>query len=311
MKQRPSVTIAILTFQRLRSLEAAIESIRIAVGPAKADVVEVLVVDNDAEPSAEQFVTSIEWPILRYVHEPTAGVAVARNRALDEASGDVLLFIDDDERAGPGWPDGLLTVMTETGAALVGGPVRSVFATQPPQAIEASGFFNRDEPPDLATVSWLRSGNLAIDLQTVRSHKLRFDLAFNRSGGEDSRFSTEAARAGLGLRWSAHAVVYEDVTGDRITRDWVLQRSRGAMTSFVRAQAPLGATATIRTLCLAVVRASIGCVNVVAGRLLRSETRELLGRIAMARSAGALTGCWQAVVPKTDRQAESSHYGNG
>ena len=61
-------------------------------------------------------------PTIRYVHEAEPGIVAARNRALDEASGDVLVFIDDDEIALPGWPNGLLETSAEDRCGTGGGP---------------------------------------------------------------------------------------------------------------------------------------------------------------------------------------------
>ncbi len=305
-----SVSIAILTFRRPDALRHAIASVADALETSTTTVVEVIVVDNDATPSAASTVESFGWDLLRYVHEPRAGVATARNRALEEAAGDILIFIDDDERAGPGWPDGLVDVMTETGAGLVGGPVRTVFLVPPPEAIRRAEVFDRDEPADLATLSWLRSGNLAIDLRAIRHHRLRFDPRFNRTGGEDAHFSIAASGAGLSLRWSATAIVYEDVDAERLNADWVLRRARNAMSNFVRANAPLGARATARILAVAALRAAGGSCNVVVGALARDDSRRLRGRVALARSVGAVTGCRAAAAPSRQDDGDSS-YDNG
>ncbi len=60
---------------------------------------EVIVVDDGSQPSlapvAERF------PVRYLRHEPNRGRAVARNRAVDEAQADVLLFLDSDSFAHP------------------------------------------------------------------------------------------------------------------------------------------------------------------------------------------------------------------
>ncbi|MEZ5341322.1 MAG: glycosyltransferase [Acidimicrobiales bacterium] len=69
-----------------------------------------------------------------------------RNAAIDNAVGDIVCFIDDDELVGVNWPGGLIDVMTRTGAALTGGPVDTTFALAPPSWVVDGGFFNRDNP---------------------------------------------------------------------------------------------------------------------------------------------------------------------
>lgn len=64
--------------------------------------VEILVIDNAPSDSRTQArITAI--PGIRYVQEPKAGLNFARNRAIEEARGDLLAFVDDDVVVDPGW----------------------------------------------------------------------------------------------------------------------------------------------------------------------------------------------------------------
>lgn len=289
------MTVAIPTFRRPHGLARAIASARsrLAESAAGSSVCEVIVIDNDADPSAAQIVADAGWDALRYVHEPVPGVANARNRALDEAQGDILVFFDDDECVGPGWPDGLLDVMQETGAGLVGGPVRSRFVSPPPDWVDQLGLFTRDEHDDGTELSWLRSGNLAIDLTRVNRLGLRFDPAFN-GGGEDVRFSTVARRGGLDLRWAANAVVYEDVPSDRLTEAWVFERAENAMANYLRAQYPLPVTQLIRTSIVAGARLVVGRTATMVGRGMSRDALRVRGGVWTSQGRGAVRALWES-----------------
>lgn len=64
--------------------------------------IEILVIDNAPSDAATQTrITAI--PGIRYVCEPKAGLDFARNRAIEEATGDLLAFVDDDIVVDPGW----------------------------------------------------------------------------------------------------------------------------------------------------------------------------------------------------------------
>ena len=65
---------------------------------------EVLVVDNNCTDHTSNVVEAFggRLPIGR-VTESRQGLAHARNRAVADFRGDVLLFTDDDVRFGPGW----------------------------------------------------------------------------------------------------------------------------------------------------------------------------------------------------------------
>ncbi len=296
MRHSPSVSIAVLTFRRPEGLSKALDSL-IAVADradSNVDVSEIIVVDNDPSGSAEGAVSERRKGLVRYVHEPRSGVAAARNRALDEAIGDRLVFIDDDEHAGPNWPDGLIDVMDQTGAALVGGPVRSILPDETPDWARAIGVFDRVDPPHLSDEDWLRSGNLAIDLALVRREGVRFDDAFGLTGGEDVRFSVLAKRRGLDLRWCESAIVYEDVAIERITTQWVESRSQAAMTNYIRAHAPIGPLFALRMLVRAFGRIPAGLASVAIGNAFGDEARTLRGRVALSRARGAFVGVARA-----------------
>src|SRR5580700_7943958 len=60
----------------------------------------IVVVDNDhlrsAEPVVSVFAAASAIPI-RYCEEPRQNIALARNKAVENATGDFVAFIDDDE----------------------------------------------------------------------------------------------------------------------------------------------------------------------------------------------------------------------
>jgi GT2 family glycosyltransferase len=257
---------------------------------------EILVIDNDAEPSALDAVTALVeagFPHqIRYEHEPRPGLAAARNRALDEVRSRILVFIDDDELAEPGWPGGLIETMTATGAALVGGPVRTRFAGQPPGWIVAGGFFDRPEPGDRSAQTWLRSGNLAIDVAKIAQHSLRFDDRFGLTGGEDVAFSTMARRLGLGLRWCSTAAVTERVGSDRTRLGWILARERNSTANWVRAELAWNGSAARRLLIAGrgTARIGQGAVMALAGLVTLRLSRMVRGLVKASRGVGSFQG---------------------
>lgn len=296
-----TVCIGILTYQRPDSVVAALSSLEgIAAehrptAPAAAwRLMEVLVIDNDRTPSAAEAVAAVaalSAPI-RYVHEPTQGLAAARNRALDETTADILVFMDDDERAETQWPGALIEMMSTTSAALVGGPVLTAFSEPPPRWVVEGGYFDRPEPPHGAEVDWLRTGNLAIDLAQIGSVDLRFDEAFGLSGGEDAAFSRTARHLGLSLRWSAVGAVTEDVGPDRASVAWVTKRWRRASAAAVRAE--LLNDSSIRRRLRVLVRGggrlAQGVLTVLAGLVRLQSSRVISGLVTASRGIGYLEG---------------------
>jgi succinoglycan biosynthesis protein ExoM len=66
----------------------------------------VVVADNDAMQSAQPVVAAFSsqsaLPVT-YCIEPQQNIALARNRAIEHADGDFVVFIDDDEFPTEGW----------------------------------------------------------------------------------------------------------------------------------------------------------------------------------------------------------------
>ncbi len=96
----PGLDIAICTHQRTSELERCLESLR-ALGD-----VSVIVIDNAPRDKRTAEVVK-KFPHVRYVVEPKPGLDFARNRAIREATGELLAFLDDDVVVDSGWLRGL------------------------------------------------------------------------------------------------------------------------------------------------------------------------------------------------------------
>ena len=102
------VTVAICTRDRPEGVERLLDSLEIAAAaaPAGEDQLEVLVVDN--APSTDETKDRVQARSrVRYVREPLPGLNFARNRAVQEARGVLLSFLDDDVVVDRGWVAGL------------------------------------------------------------------------------------------------------------------------------------------------------------------------------------------------------------
>lgn len=96
-------SLAICTYNRADSLRRTLDSLGQMEGRAGLDW-ELLLVDNNSRDSTSRVadVFKDELP-LRYLFEKNQGLSHARNRALSECRGDVIVFTDDDILVDPGW----------------------------------------------------------------------------------------------------------------------------------------------------------------------------------------------------------------
>lgn len=218
--------IALCTFQRLGLLSKALGSLKALDWPHHLDG-NILVIDNDDTPSAQETVAAFarHSPInVQYHHAPGRNISIARNAALAVSDADLLAFIDDDERVGPGWISELLTRLDETQADAVLGPVRAIYSPDAPD------WMQKVEPHATRPVfvqGKIQTGytcNVLINRKSPRLSGLRFDLDLGRSGGEDTAFFTAVTRTGGRIVYAENAIVVEDVPASRATLSWLLRR---------------------------------------------------------------------------------------
>jgi GT2 family glycosyltransferase len=98
----PTATVAICTRDRAGELTRSLSAAVAAAGGRP-----VMVIDNCPSTGATQEVVS-RWPAVRYVREDIPGLNAARNRALREATTDVVAFTDDDAVPEAKWLEALL-----------------------------------------------------------------------------------------------------------------------------------------------------------------------------------------------------------
>lgn len=298
-----SITIAALTFRRqddLRSLLPALDE-QAAQNP-QLDV-DVLIVDNDTEPSARPVVDAYTGATtVRYVHETSPGISSARNRAMDEsAQRRLLVFIDDDELPRPGWLTALVDTWARTGAGGVTGPVYPRYDHEPGEWLSAGGFFVRKQYADGHIMPAASTGNLLLDLDKVRDLGLRFDQRFSLTGGSDTLFTRQLIAGGARIVFAAAAGVVDRVPAQRMTREWVIQRRYRLGNSWSRVEVELNdeplprLAARLRLTAQGSVRVLGGSLRRLVGTARHSVRDVARGQRAFHRGRGLIAGAWGGV----------------
>lgn len=229
--RRVAVHICVLTFHRPTSLRRLLEGLaRLQFRGAPAPDVEIVVVDNDSQGSArrtcENARSHLPWP-LRYIVEPTRGIAQARNAAVRAAveGADFVAFIDDDEVPDPLWLDELLRVQRAFAADVVTGPVFPHFEEEAPVYVIRGHFF---DPPQRTTGMLLDrafTGNVLACSHVFRNMPTLFDERLGLIGGEDVLFFRRVALAGFKIVWASDARISEWVPNSRTSIAWILKRA--------------------------------------------------------------------------------------
>ena len=126
------VTVIIPTHKRPEALLQALHSLQEQVFP----VFEILVVDNADDPMIERKINDFNRSariVARYIPEAKLGLQYARHKAIQVATGELLLYIDDDVTLDPRWITAYVKAFTDhPEMAAAGGPVRPFWGQTPP-----------------------------------------------------------------------------------------------------------------------------------------------------------------------------------
>jgi succinoglycan biosynthesis protein ExoM len=213
------ISVCICTFHRPELLAAALAGVTRQVTES-AFTFEVVVVDNDHRRSAEGAVRLFRpgnATKIIYNCEPEQNIALARNKAIRTATGNLIAFIDDDECPVEDWLILLYSTMMKYKADGVLGPVLPSFPSAAPLWLKKGNIFNRRRFPTgtQLTVQDTRTGNVLLSRSILPEGSTWFDPAFGRTGGEDVDFFRKQMALSLTFVWCDEAEAYETVPLER------------------------------------------------------------------------------------------------
>jgi succinoglycan biosynthesis protein ExoM len=219
------ISVLIPTFRRPEGFLRAARSVFAQIGVAD---IELIGVDNSPEGSAlsafHALATDAPMP-FRWTHIAQPGVARARNAALALAQGDFIAWLDDDEEAPAHWLAALISVLRQTGADCVFGPVRA----RAPEASVHHAYLERL----YSRLGSIESGVTDLSYGIGNSLQPRsfyvsttpFDRAADETGGEDDRLFSAARKRGAYFAWAADAWVTEHIGAERARLTHAMKRA--------------------------------------------------------------------------------------
>ena len=245
--KRVKLTVAICTWNRASSLSQSLERLTCLRQPRAPW--ELIVVNNNSDDSTEDVLQTFKDRLpLRRIFESALGLSHARNAAVKHATGDYVLWTDDDVFVDPGW---LLAyeraVERWRDAAFFGGPVRPRFEGNAPKWVFTAWekligpFGLRDLGPepfefqDGGEIPW--GANFAVRLRDQR--RFPYDPALGRKGnggllGEETAVIQAILASGSAGWWVPDAAVEHCIPKNRQT----LRYLRDYYTRFGRTYGP-------------------------------------------------------------------------
>lgn len=223
----PHICVCVCTYRRpdfLRRLLTELGSQETGAGFTYS----VVVVDNDKLESASVVLQeAAAWLriAVKYCVEPRQNIATARNRAIQQAEGDFVAFIDDDEFPTKRWLFNLFEALHRYQVDGALGPVKPHFDVEPPRWVRESRLYDRPSYPTGTIIDWRkgRTGNVLLKRQILTEGEQHFRPEFLT--GEDQDFFRRMIDRGYKFVWCDEALAYEIEPPMRWKRSFIVRRA--------------------------------------------------------------------------------------
>jgi len=228
----PHISVCICTYKRPQLLQRALDALR-EQETRGYFTFSIVVVDNDKEETGHGVATAAATgpgPWVTYCVETRQSIPLARNKAIANATGEFVAFLDDDEYTIKEWLVTLFLAYREYGVDGVLGPVKPYFDKTAPKWAVKGNFYLRPTYPTGLVINWRkgRTGNVLLRRDLFDGSDEPFRAEFRV--GEDQDFFRRAIAQGRVFVWCNEAVAYEYVPRARCKRSFMWRRAllRGA-----------------------------------------------------------------------------------
>jgi glycosyltransferase involved in cell wall biosynthesis len=296
------LSVVICTRDRARSLAAALTSLTRAAAPIAATW-ELIVVDNGSRDTTAAVIAAFRDRLpIRAALEREPGLARARNTGVAAATGDWIVWTDDDVTVSPGWLRAYESAFERhPEAAFFGGPIAPRLDGDPPAWLARTAHLVRSAYAglDLGSEEMILRGtpgmlpygaNLAIRGREQR--RFRFDPGLGRApgrvtlGGDETDVLRRIVAAGGTGVWVPAAAVEHRIGPERQTAAYLRAYYRSAGAGHARRRAERGVTTSTRTMLTTALRIAGYEALVLVGR----ATRRHRVRVVALRRASYLRG---------------------
>lgn len=228
------LSLIIATFNRSEQLLTTLHSV--AAQSGKAEVWECIVVDNnssdDTAEAVAKFIASHPTLNIHYCFEPQQGLSHARNRGIVESKGDIIAFVDDDERIVPNFIEAYIQLFDSYADAMAaGGKIIAEYPTGRPQWM--SHYTERPIANPMDFGDYITpfpkgripgGGNMAIRREVFDKIGM-FDTSLGRTGkrligGEESDLFERMQQSGMKCYYVPRAVMYHIIPAEKLTEEY-------------------------------------------------------------------------------------------
>lgn len=197
---------------------------------------ELVIIDNACKDETPELLSRQQWPAgwsVRVMREEKLGLSNARNRAILEARGEYLIFIDDDETPDSDWLCAYERLIETKRPDAFGGRIRVLFEDDRPAWLQDDllgflGELNRfDSVSQLTAPSTSFYGGNFGFRKSVIDRVGGFDATLGRkgtdnTGGEEVDFYRRVLSAGYKVWWTPEALIYHRIQASKLSRRYFL-----------------------------------------------------------------------------------------
>ncbi len=240
-------TVAIRTYNGAKTIPQVLDKLRSQIDTENIDW-EIIVVDNNSTDDTAQIIKEYQstwdkiYP-LKYYFEAKPGAAIARRRAMEEAQGELVGFLDDDNLPAEDWVVKAYEFSkSRPQVGAYGGQIHGEFEVEPPKdfkkiavylAIIERGnkafCYNNHKrkvlPPGagivIAKKAWLDSVPKDLFLLGPSGKSLS-------TKGEDLEILSYIQNAGWEIWYSPQMHIYHQIPSWRLERDYLVSLARGS-----------------------------------------------------------------------------------
>jgi len=231
-------SVCIATYKRPDLLKKLIDSLLLQKNINILEV-EILIVDNDSEGSAEKVFKGFFGNVnceLSYDIQPEKNISLTRNLAVQKVKGEYIFFIDDDEFANENWMITHINNMKKYDADCAFGQVRSYFSENTPGWIKNCMVYHRNTNPSGEEPANMNTGNCIIKSELFLTKGYQFDPEYGITGGSDYQLFSNILNDGYKLISCYEAITYEYVSESRANVKWLIRRVARTGNNFSRTQ---------------------------------------------------------------------------
>ena len=228
------LSLVVATYNRAEQLMITLQSV--AEQSKNPALWECVVVDNNSSDNTKhrinEFITKHPKLNIVYLFESKQGLSHARNAGIEKAQGDIIAFIDDDERIVPDFIDAYIKLFDSHPKAMAaGGKIIAEYPTGRPRWM--SHYTERPIANPMDFGDYIRTfpkgripggGNMAMRREVFNSIGV-FNTSLGRTGksligGEESDLFERIAEAAMECYYTPSAVMYHIIPTEKLTDDY-------------------------------------------------------------------------------------------